>query len=93
MSRLAQGQEAFVTAKGVLTHASRLFLQVLQDIIDGSIELPYRFLDFDNLAAIDAFFPNPSNNMIVIVNGQGLARFKESVGDWVLASDDTTLIT
>ena len=93
LSRLSQGQSPFVDAKGILLGAPRLFLQVLQDIIDGAIELPYRVLDFDSLTLLNDFFPKPDNNMLVMVNDQGLARYKASINAWVLASDDTTLIT
>lgn len=82
-----------LTIDGILTEPSRLFLSSLQGIIDSTIAFIYRTHDFDDLAAIKLVIKNPSNNMHVTVNNQGLARFKESSGVWVLASNDTTPIT
>lgn len=93
LSRIPQGESPLVNAIGVLLNSPRLFFQVLQDIIDGKIELRYRVLDFDSLAQLDAEFKVPENNTLVMINGQGLARFKASTSTWVLASDDTTPIT
>ena len=43
-----------------------------------------------DLASIDAKFKKPNTTTLIMVNGQGLARFNGT--NWVLAADDTTLI-
>lgn len=80
-----------LTISGYLSNASRLFLDVLQRIIDREIEISYRYERYDSLFLLDEQYPNPNPNMTAIVSGQGLAIYKDGIG-WVLAADDTTLI-
>lgn len=91
MSRLPDVNEP-LTVKGFLTDPTRLFLSMLQRIIDSDIEMFYRVADFNNLSDISQVIKNPRNNMIVMVNDIGLARYKESASMWVLAADDMTPI-
>lgn len=93
MSRLSDVNEKFINEFGLLLEAPRLFLDVLQRIIDSNIELFYRVRDFDSLELLESTIKGPRNNMLVMVNGQGLARYKLSTTTWVLAADDTTPIT
>ena len=79
--------------KGVATQTFRLFLETLQSIIDLPIGIYYQGQDFDSLALLQATIKNPANNLFVMINGQGLARYKASSSTWVLASDDTTAVT
>lgn len=81
-----------LTVDGILTIPSRLFLDFLQRIIDLDIEISYRIPRYDSLLLLDAAFPIPNPNMMVVVTGQGQAIFKVGIG-WVKAADDTTLIT
>jgi len=91
MSRLPDVNEP-LTVKGFLTDPTRLFLSMLQRIIDSDIEMFYRVADFNNLSDISQVIKNPRNNMIVMVNDIGLARYKKSASMWVLAADDMTPI-
>lgn len=92
MSRLPDVNEKITNESGFLLEAPRLFFDVLQRIIDSNIELFYRVRDFDSLELLEATIKGPRNNMLVMVNGQGLARYKLSISTWVLAADDTTPI-
>ncbi len=50
---------------------------------------------FANLSAIELIIKNPSDGYTVMVNNQGLATFKASlgpIGTWVKSADDTTVI-
>ena len=93
MSNLADVNEPLVDKDGKATQTFRLFLETVQSIIDLPIGLYYQGQDFDSLALLEAKYRNPPNNRFVMVNGQGLARYKGSTSTWVLASDDTTPIT
>ena len=93
MSRLADVNQPIVSRLGILTNSMRLFLNVLQRIIDIDIALPYRFERFDSLILLNDRYPNPQPDQSAMVTGQGLAIYKGSASAWVLASDDTTLIT
>ena len=75
-----------LTTMGIASEAFRRFLL-------GVAENAAAPAEYDNLAQIQALIPNPNNNLYVMVNGQGLARYKSSVSQWVLASDDTTPVT
>lgn len=76
-----------------LTKPARLFMSNLQGIIDSSASFIYRYRRFDDLNDIVNTIKMPRADMRVQVTGQGTACYKSSVGQWVLASDDTTLIT
>lgn len=101
LSRLPDVDRPFVVRsadglKLVLASSPRLFLEVLQRIIDISIALPYRFERFDSLALLEEKYKNPQPDQSAMVSGQGMAIFNASLGidgTWVLASDDTTPIT
>ena len=82
-----------LTDKGILTASARLFLDVLQRIIDIDIEISYRVERFDSLALLMARYPKPRPNQLAIRSGEGLAVYNDSLSAWVLAADDTTLIT
>ena len=82
-----------LTTKGLLTDASRLFLNTLQRIINLDIEISYRVERFDSLALLTAKYKNPQPNQLAIRNGEGLAVYNNNLSIWVLASDDTTPIT
>ena len=82
-----------LTLKGLLTDSARLFLDVLQRIIDLDIEISYRVERFDSLLLLTERYPNPRPNQLAIRNGEGLAIYNDNLSIWVLASDDTTPIT
>jgi len=90
LSRIPDKNEP-LTISGFLNNPSRLFLNVLQRIIDRDIEISYRFERYDSLILLNEQYPNPNPNMTAVVSGQGLAIYKDGVG-WVLAADDVTLI-
>ena len=75
-----------LTTMGIASEAFRRFLINVADNAAPPAE-------YDSLAQIQSLIPNPNNNLYVMVNGQGLARYKSSSAQWVLAADDTTLVT
>ncbi len=89
MRRLPDADE-IVTNDGVLTEQTRLYLLQLQELIEGNTFLTLaRYAD---LADLDDKIINPTEDLLAgIVDGQGLAIYKS--GNWVLAADDTTLIS
>ena len=82
---------ARLTERGMLTATSRLFLNVLQGIIDSKIALIYVPKRFDSLELLNEAIPFPYEDMTVQVTNQGKAIYKND--QWVKESDDTTPIT
>jgi hypothetical protein len=75
-----------LTNMGIASEAFRRFLL-------GVAENAAAPAEYDSLSQVQTFIPNPSNNLYIMVNGQGLARYKSSASQWVLTSDDTTPVT
>ena len=82
---------ARLTDRGILTPTSRLFLNVLQGIIDSTIALIVVPKRFDSLTLLNEAIPFPHKDMTVQVTNQGKAIYKND--KWVKESDDTTPIT
>ena len=96
LSNIPDDTQPLVNSRGILLSSPRLFLNVLQGIIDRAIAISYVFERYDSLSSLDLRYPKPNPDMSAIVTGQGLAIFKASLGPsgtWVLASDDATPIT
>jgi len=80
--------EPVVDEKGKQNDPLFLFLDFVSKYVNGDI--PITPPSYTNLADINARLPLPNENNMVRVIGQGLAVFDGT--NWVLASDDTTLI-
>ena len=48
---------------------------------------------YADLTAVNEEYPSPNDGLTLMVTGQGLATYKESITTWVLSADDTTSIT
>lgn len=90
MSNIPDQNQPLVDKEGKLLESPRLFLDTLQRIINRTIAIFYVVPRFDSLALLNAAIPNPPNDALANVTGQGLATFKS--GTWVKTSDDTTAI-
>jgi len=89
MLRKPQPKEQVILADLSLKESFRRYLSQIGDIIDGVIKFSPNLSDYDDLADLNARFPNPKKGRTVIVNGQGLAFFDGAV--WRKA--DNTLVT
>ena len=68
-------------------------VQVIRQTFQGDFreQLFIRLKEYDDLADITANITDPDTEMLVKVDGQGLATYNGAA--WVLASNDTTAIT
>ncbi len=89
MSRIPDRPER-LTRAGVLTEESYNFLELWQKALDGEIELFYRVKGYDSLTLLSDDAIEPQDNMLVFIDGQGLAIYRN--GQWVKASDGVTPI-
>lgn len=71
--------------EGVLPENNWLALKALEALLDSQPEY------FDNKAALTTAIPSPSDRQRAYIVGTGAVRYKASVVDWVLESDDTTV--
>ena len=84
-SRLPSKRER-LTRDGIPSEAFRRFLLNVAENSNPPEE-------FSTLADIQATYREPTNDIYVMVSGQGLARFNTTLNQWVLAADDQTPIT
>ena len=68
-------------------------VQALREAFEGDFRerLFIRLKEYDDLADINANIDDPDTEMLIKVDGQGLATWNGAA--WVKASDDTTGIT
>ena len=91
MTERAPNNDEAVILEGVfLTQKFRRFLIFLLDGITGKRAVIIEPDEYADLNDLDAAFPNPTLRMMVLVTAQGLATYNGT--DWVLCSDDTTLV-
>lgn len=70
-------------------HAYQFFDGLNSAIISQGI---FPFARYADLADVNNKLPNPIDGFTVMFTGQGLGTYKVSISQWVLSSDDTTLI-
>tara|TARA_R110002020_G_scaffold435468_5_gene645648 strand:- start:388 stop:675 length:288 start_codon:yes stop_codon:yes gene_type:complete len=81
--------DRLVDENGLQTQQTLEFLAQVASRLNNEIALDIT-LEAD-LASLDAKYKQPNTTTLIMVTGQGLARFNGT--NWVLAADDTTLIT
>ena len=81
--------DRLVDENGLQTQQTLEFLAQVASRLNNEIALDIT-LEAD-LASLDAKYKQPNTTTLIMVQGQGLARFNGT--NWVLAADDTTLIT
>lgn len=82
--RFSNKDENF-TQEGILPEQNWLTLKALENLLNAQPEY------YDNKAALTTAIPNPEDRQRAYIVGTGAVRYKLSVLDWVLESDDTTV--
>lgn len=82
--RFTNKDEKF-SVEGILPEQNWQILKALETMVNSQ---PEYFVD---KAALVAAIPNPVDRQREYIIGTGEVRYKESVLDWVLIADDTTV--
>lgn len=90
MTERVPNSDEVVVVSGIFTQKIRRLLTYLLDGINGTRPIIIEPAEYANLAELNDTFPNPTNRMMVLVTGQGLATYNGT--NWVLCSNDTTLV-